>query len=450
MKRTTASNRRQFLKTAAAASVACSTSGWLKALADESEGKKERKRSCLLLWMPGGPSQIDTFDPKPGHKNGGEFKAIDTAIPGVQISEHLPGVAKRMKDLAVIRSMSTKEGDHSRATYLMRTGYLPQGPIAYPTLGSLYSRELGSSDSELPNFVSVAPIRQLSPGAYQAGFLGPKYSPFVVGESGFAFQQAGQQMDIASQLQVRNLARNASISIEQADARLGLLDALEFDFHATRGDAPIESHRTAYQKAVRMMRSEATAAFNVGDEPQALRDKYGQTLFGQGCLLARRLIERGVPFVEVSLAAVPGQQVFGWDTHLNNFTFTKALCQSLDTAWSALLDDLKDRGLLETTTIVWMGEFGRTPVINRNGGRDHFPAAWSAVLGGGGIQGGQVIGKTSDDGMKVTDNPVSVGDLLATVCHALGLDPNHQNMSNVGRPIRLADPEASAVKEVLL
>ena len=199
-----------------------------------------------------------------------------------------------------------------------------------------------------------------------------------------------------------------------------------------------------------MMRSEATVAFNVGQESKEVRQKCGQSLFGQGCLLARRLIERGVPFVEVSLASVPGQQVFGWDTHLNNFTMKKALCETLDAGWSALLDDLKDRGLLETTTIVWMGEFGRTPTINRQGGRDHFPAAWSAVLGGGGINGGHVIGSTTFDGMRVGNHPVSVGDLLSTICLALGLDPSKQNMSNVGRPIRLADPEATPVKEVLL
>jgi hypothetical protein len=413
-------------------------------------GDKQRKRSCLLLWMPGGPSQLDTFDLKPDHKNGGEFKAIDTAVPGIQISEHLPGVAARMKDLAVIRSMSTKEGDHSRATYLMRTGYLPAGPIAYPTMGSLLSRELGTLDSELPNFVSVAPIRQLSPGAYQAGFLGPGYAPFVVGEGGNAVQQAGQDIDYASQLQVRNLALSEGINQAQADSRLGLLKGFEDRFQASRGDSPIESHRTAYRKAVRMMRSEATAAFNVAEEPDALRAKYGQTQFGQGCLLARRLIERGVPFVEVSLAGVPGQQVFGWDTHINNFNSVRNLCQALDTAWSALLDDLKVSGLLETTTIVWMGEFGRTPFINNNGGRDHFPAAWSAVLGGGGIKGGQVIGSTSADGMTVEDRPVSVGDLISTVCHALGLDPAKQNMSNVGRPISLAELDSEPLKEVLL
>ena len=189
---------------------------------------------------------------------------------------------------------------------------------------------------------------------------------------------------------------------------------------------------------------------SLSGETPSLRDKYGRNLFGQGCLLARRLVERGVPFVEVTLSSAPGiTNGIGWDTHQDNFSNVKRLCDVLDPAWSTLLDDLQDRGLLETTTVVWMGEFGRTPTINPQKGRDHWANSWSTVLAGGGIKGGQAIGKTSADGMKVTDRPVSVPDLLATVCTALGLDPSKQNLSNVGRPIRLVEPDAKPIQEVL-
>jgi uncharacterized protein (DUF1501 family) len=222
---------------------------------------------------------------------------------------------------------------------------------------------------------------------------------------------------------------------------MALLREVEANFLASRPGAGTASHVTAYDRAARLQREAAKRAFNLSEEKDALRDRYGRNLFGQGCLLARRLVERGVPFVEVTLG--------GWDTHDNNFGQVKSLCGVLDPAWATLMEDLKDRGLLERTVVVWMGEFGRTPGINPRNGRDHYPAAWSVALGGGGIQGGQVVGRTSEDGSAVEDRPVSVPDLMATVCLALGLDPRKQNPSNVNRPIRLADPAAKPVKEVL-
>src|SRR6185437_14181693 len=190
-------------------------------------------------------------------------------------------------------------------------------------------------------------------------------------------------------------------------------------------------------------------AFNLDEEPPILRDAYGRNLFGQGCLLARRLVERGVPFVEVTLANVPGSNTFGWDTHQQNFQAVRRLSEVLDPAWGTLMEDLKQRGLLDSTLIVWMGEFGRTPKINNGKGRDHYPNAWSTVLAGGGIKGGQAFGKTSADGMTVETRPVSVSDFLATICLALGIDPRKQNNSNVGRPIRIADKGAQPIKEIL-
>lgn len=442
-------SRRDMLRLSACGTFGASMSRWLPLFAAEAVQAPRRRKSVILLWMTGGPPQTDTFDMKPGHENGGQFKPIDTSVPGIQISEHLPQVAKLMEHCVPIRSMSTKEGDHTRGTYLMRTGNLPTGPIHYPTMGSLFSKELGAEGSDLPNFVAVAPYTQFSPGAYGPGFLGPKYAPLVVGDGNRVTPGAAGGMNYDQSLGVKNLEVAAGINEYRADARLSLLGDLEADFARERPGLIADSHREAYAAAVRMMRSEAVKAFNLDKEDDRLRDAYGRNQFGQACLLARRLVERGVPFVEVSLNGVSNNQTFAWDTHQQNFTAVKGLLGVLDPAWAMLMKDLKERGLLDSTLIVWMGEFGRTPKINPQVGRDHFPAAWSTVLCGGGIKGGQVIGKTSADGMKVDDRPVSVQDLFCTMCQALGLDPMKQNLSNVGRPIRLADPTAKPIAEIL-
>ena len=442
-------SRRDLLRLTAAGFAGLSMSGWLERIAAGAAQDPQRKRSCILLWMNGGPSQMDTFDLKPGHKNGGPFKEIATNAAGLKISEHLPKLAKHGDKLAVIRSMKTKEADHGRATYQMRTGRPPGGPIQYPVLGAFLAKELERPTAELPGFVSIAPNRFISPGAFGSGFLGPQYAPLVVGENAGNFGFTPAQQDYAQFLRVQDLDLPRGFSAKRAAARVKLLDEMEEDFIAERGGAAALSHRTAYQRAVTMMRSEAVKAFDLAGEPKALRDAYGRNLFGQGCLLARRLVERGVPFVEVSLSNVPNLQVFGWDTHQNNFDAVQKLSGVLDPAWTTLLEDLKSKGLLDSTLVVWMGEFGRTPKINGQKGRDHWANSWSTVLSGGGIKGGQVIGKTSADGTTVEERPVAVPDLIATICLALGLDPRKQNQSNVGRPIRLAEPTARPIKEVL-
>jgi hypothetical protein len=424
-------SRRVALKIGATAA-----SGWLPWLAAQAADHPARKRSCIVLWMNGGPSQLDTFDPKPGHKNAGPFKAIGTAADGVQVGEYLPLVAKQMKHLAVVRSMATKEGDHGRATLHLRTGNLPQGAIEFPVFGSLVAKEKDTAESDLPGFVSISP--RFGTASLSAGFLGPKYGPLVVGGTGGEENLFG---DDTSGLRVENLGLPRGVAQTRADERRGLLDDLESDFLASRPGVATDSHRSAYQRAARLMRESAAKAFDLSDEDAKTRDRYGRTRFGQGCLLARRLVERGVPFVEVTLG--------GWDTHDNNFSLVKNLCGTLDPAWASLIADLKDRGLLDTTTVVWMGEFGRTPGINPRNGRDHYPNAWSVVLGGGGIEGGQAVGRTSADGATVEEHPVAVPDLLATICHAIGIDPAKQNMSNVNRPIRVVDPVAKPVMEVL-
>jgi Protein of unknown function (DUF1501) len=441
-------SRRDLLRLTAAGFAGLSMSGWLERLAAAGARDPGRKRSCILLWMNGGPSQMDTFDLKPGHANGGPFKETQTNAPGLRFSEHLPKLAKHGDRLAVIRSMSTREADHGRATYVMRTGRAPGGPIQYPVLGSLVARELERTDAELPGFVSIAPVRFLSPGAFGSGFLGPRYAPLVVGEGASNFGGAPGQ-DIDRLLKVEDLDLPSGVSGKRAATRVKLLDEMEQDFIAERPGAPSESHRAAYRRAVTMMRSEAVKAFDLDTEPKELRDRYGRNQFGQSCLLARRLVERGVPFIEVTLSNIPNLQVFGWDTHQNNFDAVQKLSSVLDVAWSTLIEDLKDRGLLDTTLIVWMGEFGRTPKINGNKGRDHWARSWSTVLAGGGIKGGQAVGKTSADGTTVEERSVPVADFLATVCDALGIDHTKQNPSNVGRPIRITDPGAKPIKEVL-
>ena len=441
-------SRRDLFRLAAAGVVGVSTSGWIEAMAADTAADPKRRKAVILLWMTGGPSQLDTFDPKPKHANGGQFKAIETAVPGIFVGEHLPKLARQMKDVAIVRSMTTKEGDHSRATYNLRTGYQSQGLIHYPTLGSLVSKELGSDDAELPNFVSIAPVRAFNPAAFGPGFLGPQFAPLVVGERGYVDPQAGSDARGLS-FKVEDLNPPTGVDTPRADARLGLLESLRKDFLDHHPGGTALSHQDAYARAVRLMRSAAAKAFELDDEPAKLRDAYGRTAFGQGCLLARRLVERGVPFVEVSLSSADGPMAFGWDTHQQNFDAVKKLSGVLDPAWAALMDDLRSRGLLDSTLIVWMGEFGRTPKINKDAGRDHFPNAWTTVLAGGGIKGGQVVGDTGADGLAVKDRPVSVPDLLATVCKAVGVDPMAQNMSDVGRPIRVVDPKAKAIGEVL-
>jgi hypothetical protein len=419
--------RRAWLRQGALGAAGIALSGWLGDLAAGAAADPRRKRACILLWMAGGPAQTDTFDLKPGHPNGGPFREIATAAPGVRISEHLPQLARHTQRLMVLRSMQTKEGDHGRATAHLRTGYTPQGSIRFPALGALVSHERVAEDSDLPGFVSVTPQAGFAQPSVAAGFLGPRHAPLVVGPSG-------------GELKVEDL-QAPWVSADRSRERLALLREMETPFLGSRPGAGTASHVTAYDRAVRLQRQAAAQSFDLSAEPDRLRDRYGRSLFGQGCLLARRLVERGVPFVEVTLG--------GWDTHDNNFEQVRALCDILDPAWATLMEDLTDRGLLDSTLVVWMGEFGRTPGINPRNGRDHYPAAWSVVLGGGGIRGGQAVGRTSPDGLRVEERPVKVPDLMATICLALGLDPKKQNQSNVARPIRLADPSGEPVKEVL-
>jgi len=437
--------RRQVMRLAAAGALGASASGWIETLAADTAGHPSRRKSCILLWMSGGPSQTDTFDPKPGHANSGPFKPIATAVPGTLFGPHLPKLARQAKDLAVVRSMSSKEGDHGRATYFLRTGYLPSGPVRHPTLGSLVANEFDDESAELPGFVSISPVRAINAAAFSSGFLGPRCAPLTVGERNLTGGvEAGN-----SSLRVEDLDIPRGIGRPRADERLDLMLTLEKDFIESRRGSPSLSHQSAYRRAVKMMRSSAAKAFDLDEEPAAVQDAYGRNPFGQGCLLARRLVERGVPFVEVTLSSVDGSMPLGWDTHAQNFDAVEKLCGVLDAGWSTLMTDLRSRGLLDSTLIVWMGEFGRTPKINESAGRDHYPNAWSTVLAGGGIRGGQTVGNTGADGEEIKDKPVLVPDLLATVIMGLGIDPSKQNTVDNGRPIRLVDSKANPIKGLL-
>lgn len=440
MKRTTAGDvnrirdgfsRRDLWQIAAASFGGVGCSGWLPRLVHAAQGKRPAK-ACILLWMAGGPSQLETLDPKPGHRNGGPTQAIATAVPGIELSEHLPLLAKQMRDVALIRSMKTREGDHGRATQLMQTGYRPMGgAIEYPVLGSLVAQRLELAQSPLPSFVSIAPFRL---GNLGSGFLGPRFAPLLV--SG-----ASNNPTTRANLTVENL--------EPVGGRDGLAQRqalLEVIRSGVVGDSvSADKHRAVYDQALRMVQTRGEGAFDLDEEPAKLRDAYGRSRFGQGCLLARRLVERGVPFVEVALDSGGDAS---WDSHFNNFRMVKTMCETLDPAWSTLLEDLRDRGLLESTLVVWMGEFGRTPKINTNGGRDHFPDAWSVALAGGSIAGGQVIGATTGDAMEIQDRPVTAADLFATVLEGIGIKSSESN-SMGDRPIPLVDEGGQPIEELV-
>jgi hypothetical protein len=406
--------RRHFLGHLATTSLALPAIQFMSALEAHAQQVRKQNKSCILLWMGGGPSQLDTWDLKPeSEKNGGEFKPISTAVPGIQICEHLPTVAKQMKHLSIIRSLDSKEGNHDRGTYLMHTGYAPNPTVLHPGFGAICSYELGE---KLANFSLPHSIAISTPG-HPAGFLGMSHSPFMVQNPNAP---------------IANLQPPRGVDGLRLERRLQMLSLVENNFIAQRRGQAAADHKAVYSKTVRMMNSRYTRAFHLEDEPDAVRDAYGRNEFGAGCLMARRLVEMGVTFVEVGLG--------GWDNHNDIFkTLAKDNLPKLDKAMGHLVADLAHRGLLDNTLVVWMGEFGRTPRINQNAGRDHWPKSWSIVMGGAGIKGGQVIGATDKDGVEVTDRPVGVMDVIATMAKAMGIDPKTQYTTPRGRPIKVVD-----------
>lgn len=399
-------SRRGFLRTIGAGA-GLATLGWQDLLLAAAPELQRQGKSVIVLWMQGGPSQFETFDPKPG-SDGCQTKTIATAVPGVQVTDFWPNVAKQMKDITLIRSMTNKEGNHQRATYQLHTGYIPSGTLKHPSFGSLVTSEIAPKNAELPGFVSIQGPSQGS------GFLPVAYGPFRVQDPA-------------------RLPQNAEPLVAEAryQRRLGLLRTVDHHFAAAGAKQEVTDHQALYQQASRLVTSPKLTAFDISKESSAIRAAYGNSPFGQGCLLARRLVEVGVTYVEVQLG--------NWDTHDNNHDRVRDLSGRCDPAFAALVADLKQRGMLADTLVVWMGEFGRTPRVNPRSGRDHYPRAFTVALAGGGTVGGKVIGKTNDNGTDVAARPVTVNDLFFSFCKCLGMNAHKENQSPVGRPLKIVD-----------
>jgi len=400
-------DRRGFLKLAGLS--------WLtpvgQLLAREAERSRQPAQSIILLWMGGGPSQLETFDPHPNSRIAGGTKAIATAVRGVQLAQGFEQLADQMGSVALIRSMTSKEGDHERGTYLMKTGYRPDPTVEHPSIGAICCHELPVGGTDIPRHISILTGQWPSRG----GFLGGELDAFQADDPQGALPDVTAGVPAA-----RDLARVRDLEVlERAFAR----------GRRSRVDATL--HRETLARARVMMSSEHLKAFDVSQEPATVRAEYGETPFGRGCLAARRLTEVGVRCVEVTLD--------GWDTHFNNHALQAARVKILDPAFAALLRDLNRRSSLGRTIVLCCGEFGRTPRINLTGGRDHWPTGFSLALAGGGLHGGLVIGETDSEGVKDPTRPVTIEDVHATVLTALGLNPAKENVAPAtSRPIKLS------------
>jgi len=419
-------DRRTFLGSAMQGSATLGAGAWgLNALRQPAlaEVLKRQEKRVILLWLAGGASQLETWDPKPGRPTGGPYRAIQTAVPGIQISELMPKMATRLKDTAIIRSLNTKDGSHGSGARLMHLGRRDEPNLKYPDLGAVLARELGRADSPVPDYVSFYTATEGRGNAVgQSGFLGARYAP----------------MSLTTDNKPAFLSRQESISVADHQQRAELQALLSERFARKRQLPAVGSHQEAYARVRGLMASEAL--FDISQEPEKMRERYGPTLFGQQALVARRLIEAGTPFVKVSRA--------WWDSHGQNFETHLELVSELDHVMAALLDDLEERGLLENTLVLTLAEFGRTPTINGSLGRDHFGNAWSVSLSGCGIKGGSVYGKTDKDGQTVAEGEIGAGEVFATIYQALGID--HQKDYHLGaRPIPLTDPGIKPVAEVL-
>ena len=389
-------------------------------LADSLRAKKGKDVSCILLWQSGGCAHQDTFDMKPDAplEYRGEFKPIPTNVPGIQICEHLPLTARQADKFTILRSMRSVENNHERAINYLLTGYLPLPTIEFPSMGAVVSERLGARNG-LPPYVAVP---RMFP-SYGAGFLGAEHNPYNAGDPNVPNYSA------------RDLSLPTDVDWSRLGNRRRLLEQMDAKFRAIEGSPEAAAMDSFYQRAYSLLSSpEAKRAFDIEAEPTAVRESYGRTPVGQGCLLARRLVESGVRFVTVAK---------GWlnyDTHGDNFnSMKKVLLPEFDRAFAGLIADLNQRGMLDSTLVISMGEFGRTPKVNSAAGRDHHNDCWSIAIAGAGIPGGRILGATDKYAAEVTDLPVAPEDLLCTICHILGIDPTHEYDTPLRRPVKVTN-----------
>jgi hypothetical protein len=413
-------SRRAFVQGAAKSFLGVSALGGLsnQALAvagkDASTAKQvATARNVIYLYMTGGMSHLDTFDPKEGQAEiMGDTKILSTNVDGIRISNNLPLLARQMDKLALIRSMSSTQGAHVEGQYYQHTSYEKRSSIRHPSMGAWLQCFQQKGNPSLPASVMIGNASS-HPGA---GFLESRFAPLMINDP-----ENG----------INNVKKNNWFTQERFEDRLCIAKKLDARFAQTYNVKNVRAYADMYDDAVKMMNSEELKAFDLTQEPQALREKYGKDNFGQGCLLARRLVEQGIRFVEVSLGS--------WDTHTTNFTRVPELCDELDSAMSTLLQDLSSRGMLEDTLVVLATEFGRTPEINNNDGRDHHPKSFTCVLAGGGIRGGQVYGASDERGFNVAEKSVTIPALNATIAYALGIPLDTVIYSPSKRPFTVAD-----------
>jgi len=367
-----------------------------------------RKKSLVTIWLEGGASQLETWDPHPGTKIGGPTKGISTSIPGVQIADTFPALAAELSSLSVIRSLVSKEGDHERGSYFLKTGYRPDPTLRHPSLGAILVNQIPDASLVIPQHIAIG-NSQWPP---RGGFLGDQLDAFRVYDPGH---------------NVPNL--NAPVDSARQTRRVGNLEVVSKAFE--RGRHPqVEKtlHQHMIERALEMMSSDQLRAFQIEGEPRKLRDAYGDTTFGRGCLVARRLVEAGIRAVEITLS--------GFDTHANNFNGHRENARILDPALATLLRDLRERDLSQSTVVLVIGEFGRSPAINPLDGRDHWPSGFSCLVGGGGLKSGLAIGSTDPEGLeKKPHEPVEVADLFATIFKTFGVDFAHEVITPIGRPM---------------
>lgn len=438
--------RRDFLHAGRLVPLGLSLAGYYRLMADQKN--PDRDVNCIMLFLVGGPSHIDTFDPKPKAplEVRGPFRPMATRVAGIQITEIFPKVAAHTNKISFIRSVyHTATAVHDTGHQMMQTGRLFQGGVEYPHVGSVVSYLKGPRGEVPPYVLLPKPIGRTGgnlPHGHSAGYLGRNHDPFILNAD-----------PNSPNFKVPDLLPPDHISTIRAERRQRLRAAVDAAVTRFESDAQAKQLDESFQRAYQLMSSpKAREAFALDKEPHAIRDRYGRTRFGQSCLLARRLIEAGVRFVTVNMFETVFDEIT-WDIHGSRpFTdieeMAKLVAPNFDQAFSALLEDLEQRGLLQNTVVTAVGEFGRTPKINPAGGRDHHPGVWTVLIGGGPIQGGRVIGESDDLGYIPKSRPVSPGEYAATLFKALGLDPHKELPGPQGRPIPLADFSLQPIHEL--